>query len=263
MLRLQRTIGNRATTRLLREPAIGEDYAAERARFDARAEQHRKRVAQLRQSAPQPHVLKANGITTDSKVNDRSPGLIQAALAESIRLRPFLRGRFPASAVNKAFVFHAVEDDFNTAIAEHFNDTTVKTKDERTAKYGKIGGFYDRRNRKIVVRTRSKFGHAVHESMHRVSHPGFRGFFGDFINEGVTQLMADVLLEEHGLSAVTDHDYGDELACAKKLVTATNFETVARAYFQNDEGIRRALEQRFQVDALGLQRLISSLCSRL
>ena len=263
VLRLQRTIGNRATTRLLREPTIEEDVAAERARFDARAKEHAQRVAGYRQRA-QPHVLKRHGITTDSKVDDETPSMIQAALAESLKLRPYLRGKFPALSITKDFTIHAVEDDFNTAAAEHFNDTTVKTKDERAAKYGTIGGFYDRRHHRIVVRTRTKFGHAVHESMHRVSHPGFRGFFGDFINEGVTQLMADCLLQEQGLSVVTDHDYGKQLECAKKLVAATNFDSVARAYFYNDTAIRQALIRRFQLkDILALQKMMSSLCSRL
>jgi hypothetical protein len=262
-LQLQRTIGNRATTRLLREPTVAEDVAAERARFDQAAKEHEQRLAEYRQRA-QPHVLKANGITTDSKVDDGTPSMIQAALAESLKLRPYLRGKFPALSITKGFAIHAVEDDFNTAAAEHFNDTTVKTKDERAAKYGKIGGFYDRRHHRIVVRTRTKFGHAVHESMHRVSHPGFRGFFGDFINEGVTQLMADCLLEEQGLSVVTDHDYGKQLECAKKLVAATNFDTVARAYFYNDTALRQALIRRFQLkDILALQKMMSSLCSRL
>jgi hypothetical protein len=259
VLRLQRTIGNRATTRLLREPTVEEDFAAERARFEARAKQHRQRLAHYRQT----RVLLAHGITTDSKVNSKTPAMIQAALAESLKLRPFLGGKFPASAVTKDFEIHAVEDDFNTAAAEHFGDTTVKTKGERAAKYGKIGGFYDRRHRRINVRTRTKFGHAVHESMHKVSHVGFRGFFGDFINEGVTQLMADCLLQEQGLTVVTDHDYDKELECAQKLVTATSFEMVARAYFQNDTGLRTALQNRFNVDILGLQKLISSLCSKL
>ena len=35
-----------------------------------------------------------------------------------------------------------------------------------------------------------------------------------FINEGVTQYFTDLLLREQGLAAVSDHQYGPELACA-------------------------------------------------
>jgi len=61
VLRLQRTIGNRATTQLLRQPTMTEeevlaDVAQERARFDAAKRTHQQRLAQYAELKP--HALK-------------------------------------------------------------------------------------------------------------------------------------------------------------------------------------------------------------
>ena len=246
VLSLQRSIGNRATTRLLREP-LDAEIEAERARFDEHARVHKQRLAEYAQRST-PHVLKTAGITTDSRVDDETPKWIQAALAESQKLRPFLKGKFPKSAVTKDFEIHAVEDDFNEAAKTMKGNTQPMTKAQRAAAYGKIGGFFDRNTRKIHVRSRTKFGHAVHEAMHKVAHPGFHGFWGEFVNEGVTQYFADCLLREQGLSIVTDHDYKPQLECAKKLVAATSFELVAKSYFQMDQGLHDALLKHLKID---------------
>ena len=202
VLRLQRTIGNRATTRLLRKT-------------DA---------------------LKRAGITTDSLVDDQTPKWIQAALVESQKLRPYLRNKFPGSAITAKgkFEIHTREDDFNQVAHTLTGDGSRMTKDQRTAAYGKVGGVFDRGSGVVHVRSRTKFGNAVHEAMHRVAHPGFHGFWGEFINEGVTQYFADCLLREQDLPIVTNHDYKKQLACAQKLVTVSSFEAVASAYFQMD-----------------------------
>ena len=101
--------------------------------------------------------------------------------------------------------------------------------------------------------------------MHRVSSSGFRGFWGDFLNEGVTQLFADRLLVEHGLTEVTDHKYKDELACAEKLVALTDVNTVAGAYFQNDAKLREAVHEEAERRSRTRCRALDgkTICSRL
>src|SRR5215216_1448834 len=87
VLRLQRTAGNRATARLLaRQPT----------------------------TATRPHVLKDAGVTTTTRVNDKTRGLIDRALAESEKLRPYLKGKLPTAAKG-GFEVHSNEDDFNQA----------------------------------------------------------------------------------------------------------------------------------------------------
>ena len=263
VLSLQRSIGNRATTRLLREP-LDTDIAAERARFDEHARVHKQRLAEYAQRST-PHVLKTAGITTDSRVDSETPKWIQAALAESQKLRPFLKGKFPKSAVTKDFEIHAVEDDFNEAAKTMYGNTQPMTKAQRAAAYGKIGGFFDRDTRKIHVRSRTKFGHAVHEAMHKVAHRDFHGFWNEFVNEGVTQYFADCLLQEQGLPIVTDHDYKAQLECAKKLVALSSFETVAAAYFRMDPGLHEAVMKHLKIDINALLQLrrTNTVCTRL
>jgi hypothetical protein len=231
VLELQHTIGNRATTRLL---------------------------------ARKPEALAKAGLKTDSRVSDNTPGLIQKALEESDELKPFLKGKFPGSAITKDFEIHTREDTFNEAIKKHFGNTEPMTEKQMAEAYGGYGGFVEHVSRKIHVRSRSTLGHAVHEAMHRVSSKGFRGFWGDFLNEGVTQLFADRLLVEHGLTKVADHKYKDELACAEKLVALTDVKTVAAAYFQYDQKLREAVQKKLNVDLHTLSRLDGkTICSRL
>ena len=101
------------------------------------------------------------------------------------------------------------------------------TKKERAAAYGRIGGFFDRSNGVIHVRSRTKFGHALHEAMHKVAHPGFHGFWGEFINEGVTQYFADCLLREQGLPRSRTMTTGSS-SRARRSSWRDELETVAR-----------------------------------
>jgi hypothetical protein len=234
VLRLQRTIGNRATTRLLQRDA---------------------------------HALKDAGITTTSRIDDKTRGLIQQAIEESEVLRPYLKGKFPrAAATEGKFEIHSDEDDFNQAYIryQHISDAP-QTPTGRAEKYGGIGGFFDRKNNAIHVRSRSRFGHALHEEMHKLGNPAFRGYWGDVINEGVAQYFTDCVLREQGLDEVKDTEYGEQVACAKKLVTATSRDILAREYFLGDGALREALKQRWKLDDEGFARARTGggVCQRL
>ena len=266
VLRLQRTIGNRATTQLLlRQPApateedVRADVAQDRARFDA-AKRTRNQYAERA-----PHALRSAGITTDSRVNENTPKWIQAAFAESRLLRPYLRGKFPAQAITDKFKVHSDEDDFNQAVKKHLGNKDLMNKAQRAAAYGTHGGFYDRGTNEIHVRARTKFGHALHEAMHKVAHPVFFRYWQRFINEGVTQYFTDLVLREQGLPEVTDHEYKAELACARKLVLATSEDVVARAYFLNDQALREALQKRLKLEPIPFAAEIGAerICTRL
>ena len=218
-----------------------------------------------------PHPAQA-GVTGEGRRQDRRPrerqdaaGWIQAAFEESEELKPYLKDKFPKSLITKDFDIHSDEDEFNEAAKAMKHNTEPMTKNQRAAAYGGIGGFFDRSTRHIHVRSRSKFGHAVHESMHKVAHPGFHGFWDDFINEGVTQYFADRLLVEHGLGVVTDHEYKDQLECAKKLVALTDWPTVAKAYFLNDGALREAVLKKLGTDLGTLRRDLNGdkVCARL
>jgi hypothetical protein len=268
-LRLQGAIGNRATARLLRQATATEDEVradveAERARFDQARTEHARRLKAI-DAVDRPHVLKDAGVTTDSHVNDKTAGLIQSALAESRKLRPYLRGKFPGLAISDGrFEVHPRDADFNRAAGDWRGLPPHTTDNELAGIFKDIGGYYDRAKKTIHLRPHATFGHAVHESMHKVSHAGFL-WWGSFIDEGVTQLFADCLLEEHRLSKVTNHNYWRQLACAQKLVAATSFDMVARAYFLNDPELRETLRARFKLSLGDMAREMpdGKFCARL
>jgi hypothetical protein len=263
VLRLQRTIGNRATTRLLREPTATEDLEAERARFEAAKREHRERLTHY---PAQPHALRSAGITTDARVDGDTPKWIQTALEESRSLGPYLKGKFPGSSITDGkFSIESSEKVFNQGAQTYLGDHDNLNDADRAAKYGHIGGYYDEKDHSVHVRSRTKFGHALHEAMHKVSHPVFFHFWKRQINEGVTQYFTDVLLKEQGLPEVTDHEYKDELACAKKLVAATSFDLVAAAYFTNDDRLRKALMSRLRLEAGPFAHAVNAekVCERL
>ena len=273
VLQLQRTIGNRATTRLLqRQPTATEeevraDVERERARFDARMAEDKLRRAEAAEHL-KPHSLKQAGITTDSQVDGETPKWIQAALAESQKLRPYLKDKFPGSAITAkgAFEIHTRAPEFHEAVKTARNVPGTLTKHQLEERFGKVAGVFNRSTRVIHVRSYTQFGNALHEAMHRVAHPAFHGFWDEFINEGVTQFFTDCLLVEQGLSRVTNHEYKRELECANNLVAATDFDTVARAYFLNDaDKLRQALMTRFNLELDTLRRELRSgkLCERL
>lgn len=231
VLRLQRTIGNRATTRLLQRGA-----------------------------------LQDAGITTTSRIDDKTRGHIQKAIEESKVLRPYVKGKFPrAAATEGTFEIHPDEEDFNQAYISYQRIADApQTEKERAKAYGHIGGFFDRAKNAIHVRSRSNFGHALHEAVHKLANPAFRGFWGDTINEGVTQYFTDCVLREQGLPEGKDHEYGDHLVCARKLVTATDRDTVAREYFLGDGALREALKKKWNLDEDAFAKArVGGLCKRL
>ena len=111
VLRLQRTIGNRATTRLLQRDPIEEEVAAERARFDAAKRTHERHLVQFAERPP--HALKRAGITTDSRSTrtrrsgsrprSRRAGSCAPSCAASSRARPSPTAASRSTATRTSF----------------------------------------------------------------------------------------------------------------------------------------------------------------
>jgi hypothetical protein len=99
------------------------------------------------------------------------PQRIQTAIEESEELEPYLKDKFPKSLVTKDFDIHSDEDEFNELAKSYLHNKDLMDKRKRAEAFGDIGGFFDRSTRHIHVRSRTHFGHAVHEAMHKVAHP--------------------------------------------------------------------------------------------
>ena len=238
VLRLQRTIGNRATTRLLRSGGVLADVEQERARFEAAKRTHRQRLAHY---PPSPHALRTRASPPTSRIDgrrakypegdrgeqDRSP--TSRASSRAPRHRGHVRGPSQRGGLQPG----------RHQLPAHHR----RPADRDGARRGSTA---TSAASSTAVTTRSTSARARSSAMRftrrctRSPNPVFKPYWKRFINEGVTQYFTDVLLKEQGLSVVTDHEYQDELACAKKLVAATSFEVVASAYFLNDGRLRES-----------------------
>ncbi|HKD03073.1 MAG TPA: hypothetical protein VKB77_11620, partial [Terriglobales bacterium] len=101
----------------------------------------------------------------------------------------------------------------------------------------KIGGFYDRRTDTIHLPPNAQFGTALHESIHKYSQVFLRGACNQFLNEGLTQYFADIVLTDQGLPKFMGHEYGRQLACATRFINTYHLDEVAPAYFLGFAGL--------------------------
>jgi hypothetical protein len=126
-------------------------------------------------------------------------------------------------------------DDFHAAVAKYLGFTGGLT-DAQRAQVRKVGGFYDRSRDTVNLPSTGLFGSALHESVHRLSGVSFQQLFGHFLNEGVTQCFADIILQDEGLPVYTGHEYGPNVQSARLLITRLGGWTLlAQVYFQSSQ----------------------------
>jgi hypothetical protein len=99
-----------------------------------------------------------------------------------------------------------------------------------------IGGFYDRAQDTIHLPQTAHFGEALHEALHKYSSVVLSRVCHN-LNEGVTQYLADMVLQEQGLPKAARVTYQDKVDCAAKLIREFGFDGVARLYFTGATGI--------------------------
>jgi hypothetical protein len=94
---------------------------------------------------------------------------------------------------------------------------------------------------------------------------------GIYINEGFTQRFADLVSTEYGIGVYTDHIYGPQMACAKKVIGWLNDgeRLSARAFFRGEiEPLRQEIMRRLRVNDSQLNDLAKDqqgegLCERI
>jgi hypothetical protein len=201
-------------------------------------------VTQARFSAQQA------GVTGDTAASVDQLPLLRTIIEGSPTLMSYLRQQReqrtqPTDLRNRQnFTIHQGKQDFRDAVRQ--------ARIEPAERGYAIGGFYDQRTDAIHLPRDSKFGHALHEAIHKYSpttrcakqlDPNTVEFrpssvalcnCGEFLNEGLTQYFADIVLRDQGLPKFTGHAYGPQLACATRFVDTYHLDSVARLYFLND-----------------------------
>lgn len=228
VLDLQQSVGNRAVRRILL-----------------------RSQGALVQRQPAPPALA--GVTTRRYVDDKTAALIQSALAQSQVLKPYIEDKLKTTTIpGKKFVHHDSDAEFESAYTKLHK---ISTGSEEMENVEGVRGFYHRPTDTIHLRPRSNTGDAVHEAIHKLSSPGFRGYFGGFLDEGVTQYFTDLVLEEQKLDKMTTHKYKAQLACAERLVGRTSRHLVAQKYFRWEGNLPNELARALGISLVDLAKL--------
>jgi hypothetical protein len=249
--------------RFWQELEVRRDYEEGRVRYEEARKRQRRRLKETEEHE-KPHVLKSAGVESTTIVDEHTEALIQAALTESRLLRPYLKNKFPGARIPGAkFKIHDSNEEFEYSYAKLHNirDSPAAVH----AQVARINGFFHRPTATIHLRPRSTLGDAVHEAIHKLASPTFKGYFGRFWDEGVAQYFADRVLAEHRLARYQAHLYERNLRCAKQLVAFAGDDAVAAAYFVDSRPLVESLTAKLGVDLGALIELISrgTLCDRL
>jgi hypothetical protein len=175
------------------------------------------------------------GVRPDSPTSPGQLALIRTIIEASPTLRPYLTvqrasGHQPTDLRDaRKIIIHSSESDFQDEVQRLVNDTP-----ERGTK---VGGFYDRPTDTIHLPPDTQFGVVLHEAVHKYSQRVLQGVCGQFLNEGLTQYFADIVLTDQGLPEFKGHAYEKQLACAKRFVHTYRREEVASAYFLGVAGL--------------------------
>jgi hypothetical protein len=191
---------------------------------------------------------------------------VEALIEASPFLEPYLVGRLVRTRVADRFTIYDFRETF-----EEKRDTLDKRVTPMGGRADKRPyGFYHRRTDSIHLPSDAKFGHALHEGIHKYSSVAVQNGLGVYFNEGVTQYFTNRVLAEHPeLGTVAAYD--DELACARIALRWINDDVAmfARAYFGGEVNpLATAVRQRLNLTGAEFSRLANEdeglgLCRRI
>jgi hypothetical protein len=164
-----------------------------------------------------------------SGINASTAAFVEAAIETSTAIGPFVRGKLAKTSVARGFKIYDSPKDFEASLGTPRGKPSIGQARPTT----RTRGFFHRGTDSIHLPPDAKFGHALHEGIHKYSSIALQNAVGISVNEGFTQIFTDDVLAEHGLGSVS-HAYGAELECAKIVLGWINNDkpALARAYFQ-------------------------------
>jgi alkaline phosphatase D len=172
------------------------------------------------------------GLTTARTADKNTPLLIQTALEQSLVLRPFIATKLGKIAISKNYYHYGSDAEFDHTYLQ-LNKIVVPFGSKAEKDLLKIRRYYHRPTDSIHLRPSSNLGQALQMAIVKISSPGFRPFFGAFLDEGVGLYFTNLVLAEQGLQRMRSVDGEDYLDCATDLVGVVGQSMVGQAYFQN------------------------------
>ena len=209
------------------------------------------------------HGLGTFGLTTLEWADQKTPALIQSALQQSSNLKLFIANKVGAIPVSRNYHHYGSDAEFVTAYLK-LNKIVVPFGPQEKALTDNVSAFYHRQTDSIHLRPRTHFGAVLQMAILKYSSPGFAGFFGEYLANGVGLYFTNLVLKEKGLDPMKSPNLKDNLDCAKDLVGVAGLSLVGKAYFQNHSDLINYLTTKLSIGPVRVDELTkNSLCTTL
>lgn len=199
-------------------------------------------------------ILKKEGLKTTTFVDKKTPVIIQSLLEQKNVLSPFIATKISQISIPKSYVYYPWDETFTSAYVR-ITKTVVPFGSREEKKLLNIRGFYHPQTGTIHVRPRTNFGMSLLLAIQKLSHPGFRGFFGGEVHKGVSYYFANAVLREQGLEPLQIENMQDPLNCAEDLSAVVGFSLVGKAYFQSPVDLIKHLSTKLVIGPLDAREL--------
>lgn len=209
------------------------------------------RLSGLAETSPKPSLT---GLRTTTRADKSTPAVVQNAIEQSPFLKPFLAHKIGKVSIAKNYFHYGSDAEFDFAYLK-LNKLVVPFGSAEEKALLNIRRFFHRANESIHLRPTSNIGHALQMAIIKFSSPGFRGFFGNALDQGASLYFANVVLREHRLEPLKSEGETDQLACITDLVNVAGHALVARAYFQDHSDLVKHLTGKLSVGAVRLEEI--------
>ncbi len=194
------------------------------------------------------------GLKTTTRADGSTPGRIQSAIEQSAFFKSFLAHKIGKVSIAKNYNHYGSDEEFTYAYLK-LNKLVVPFGSAAEKALLKIRRFYHRPNDSIHLRPVSNIGHALQMAIIKFSSPGFRGFFGNELDQGASLYFANVVLRENRLEPLKSEGDTDQLACVTDLVNVAGYALFARAYFQDHSPLVNHLTSKLSIGPVRVEEL--------
>jgi alkaline phosphatase D len=208
----------------------------------------------LAEAVPAARLLPLAGLKTTTRADKSTPALVQSAIEKSPFLRSFLTNKIGKISIAKNYHHYGFDPEFDSVYLK-LNKLVVPFGSAEEKALLNIRRFYHQPTDSIHLRPNSTLGHALQMAVIKFSAPGFRGFFGNSLDQGASLYFANVVLRENNLEPLKSEGDTDYLACSTDLVNVAGPALVAVAYFQDHSGLVKYLASKLNIGPVRVEEL--------
>lgn len=208
----------------------------------------------LAEVAPTSSAPPLSGLKTTTRADKTTPGRTQSAIEQSSFLKPFLASKIGKVSIAKSYHHYGFDAEFDHAYLK-LNKLVVPFGSAEEKALLNIRRFFHRPTDSIHLRPNSNIGHALQMAIIKFSAPGFRSFFGNSLDEGVSLFFTNLVLREQKLEPMKSEGDTNHLACATDLVSVAGHTLVTKAYFQDHSDLVKYLANKLSIGPVRTQEL--------